>query len=106
MLTLALRFRLYRDGLPVDLPRQELIALRFTMHNGLAVYTTWTTVAALINLDIAIIYVGGVRSMLETWCNYYAWPGNDGWSLEIRTALKVEISFYTMAHRNIIFLSS
>ncbi|XP_043210575.1 uncharacterized protein LOC122375323 [Amphibalanus amphitrite] len=57
-----LHSRLVQDGVPVELPRPELIALRVTMHNGLAVYTTWTTIAALLNLDIAIVYVAGASN--------------------------------------------
>jgi len=30
--------------------------------NGLAIYTTWTTIASLINIGTALVYVGGVSN--------------------------------------------
>ncbi|XP_037094514.1 uncharacterized protein LOC119114512 [Pollicipes pollicipes] len=55
----TLHARLYVDGSPQPMPSaRELLLLRLCVHNGLAVYTAWTTVAALLNLDIALVHVG------------------------------------------------
>ena len=36
---------------------------RFVL-NGLAIYTTWTVIASLVNIATALVYAGGVRSPL------------------------------------------
>ncbi|XP_037090501.1 uncharacterized protein LOC119110704 isoform X2 [Pollicipes pollicipes] len=45
---------------------REVWLLRLCVHNGLAVYTTWTTVAALISIDVALVYVGEASDELVT----------------------------------------
>ncbi|CAH1243961.1 Hypp7173 [Branchiostoma lanceolatum] len=42
------------ENSPVD-----LWLTRGLVHNGLAIYATWTSIATLLNLDIVLIYVGG-----------------------------------------------
>lgn len=59
----ALHVRLYQGGAPVKMSsRRELVLLRLCVHNGLGVYTAWTTVAALLNLDIALVHVAGASN--------------------------------------------
>ena len=40
--------------------KRDFILVQVLVNNGLALYTTWTTIASLINLTMAITYVNGV----------------------------------------------
>jgi len=42
------------------IPKRDFILVQVLVNNGLALYTTWTTIASLINLTMAITYVNGV----------------------------------------------
>ena len=41
------------------------VLFRFIL-NGLAIYTTWTVIASLVNLATALVYAGGVGGTLST----------------------------------------
>ncbi|XP_043191623.1 uncharacterized protein LOC122364883 [Amphibalanus amphitrite] len=55
----VLHIRYYRAQFaqPPPTPRENWY-VKTCVHNGLALYTTWTIIAALINLDVVIVYVG------------------------------------------------
>lgn len=40
---------------------KDLILHRLLVQNGLAVYTTWTTIASLVNMAVAIVYDGNIE---------------------------------------------
>ncbi|XP_028659620.2 uncharacterized protein LOC114653448 [Erpetoichthys calabaricus] len=49
--------------------KSDLWLLRILVHNGVATYITWTTIATLINFAVVLTYVGGVsRSTAATVC--------------------------------------
>ncbi|XP_046652549.1 uncharacterized protein LOC124343300 [Daphnia pulicaria] len=47
-----------RDGLIQTAVFKEVRLQRILIHNGIALYTTWTTIASLLNINIAFQYVG------------------------------------------------
>nr|CAH0111439.1 unnamed protein product [Daphnia galeata] len=47
-----------RDGLTKTAVFKEVRLQRILIHNGIALYTTWTTIASLLNINIAFQYVG------------------------------------------------
>ncbi|EFX90051.1 hypothetical protein DAPPUDRAFT_309800 [Daphnia pulex] len=47
-----------RDGLSKTVVFKEVRLQRILIHNGIALYTTWTTIASLLNINIAFQYFG------------------------------------------------
>ncbi|XP_041474094.1 uncharacterized protein LOC121422918 [Lytechinus variegatus] len=50
-----------------DFAESDLWAYRVLVHNGLAIYATWATAAALINLSVALIYEAMLPSDVATY---------------------------------------
>lgn len=47
-----------KGGLPIPAVLKEVRLQRILIHNGIALYTTWTTIASLLNANIAFQYFG------------------------------------------------
>ena len=47
--------------------RKDIWAVRFIVHNGVALYCAWTNVASLLNLSIVLHYVSGVSQETCAW---------------------------------------
>lgn len=61
VLTLViLHVRYYRAQFESPPPSyRENVLVKACVHNGLALYTTWTIIATLVNLDIVLVYISG-----------------------------------------------